>query len=441
MDASLTLSTPEAQPLTAPPGDERLPALDLLRGIAILGILPANIPFFAGSIDFFGSRTLEEQPAEYAVVALTLFVIDGKFITLLSILFGAGLAIQTDRAHAVGRPFVGYYLWRMALLLVIGLAHGLLLWYGDILSVYAMVGFVAVFASRLGQRGVAWFVTGCFTWSYGVLLVLALVAAFVMPRAPDRVKDPKLKATAPTSQEQLPLEARRAKEFGLAIEAYFTPGNQTRIYREGSFGELVLNRAIFVGFTLLVIPFVPGWYLLGCFLLGAYLLRRGLFRDAAADRPLVRRLLLLGLTVGVPVQAAAVTLYLLDPDGIVSVLVSLFGALPLALAYLGLGLLWSQSGWVEWLQRLLRAVGRMALSNYLLQSVLCTTIFYGYGLARYGELDRLECLGIVALVWLVNLTISPIWLHFFQMGPVEWLWRSLADRRVRPFLRRATVAA
>ena len=113
------------------------------------------------------------------------------------------------------------------------------------------------------------------------------------------------------------------------------------------------------------------------------------------------------------------------------------GALPLTLAYLGLVLFWSRSGYLQWLQQRLRAVGRLALSNYLLHSVLLGWIFYGYGLGLYTQVGRAAALGIVLAIWILQLGLSPVWLRYFQMGPVEWLWRSLADRRRRPFLRQA----
>src|SRR5438876_3704059 len=130
-----------AMALPVTPTEERLPSLDLLRGLAILAILPANIPWFLGPSSMGeGPRAGIDSWADRAAVAWTMFFVDGKFITMLAILFGAGLALQMNRAKAAGRPFARYYIWRQALLFFLGLAHCLLLWFGDILSSYAIVG-------------------------------------------------------------------------------------------------------------------------------------------------------------------------------------------------------------------------------------------------------------------------------------------------------------
>src|SRR5262249_26976478 len=125
-------------------------------------------------------------------------------------------------------------------------------------------------------------------------------------------------------------------------------------------------------------------------------------------------------------------------DGLSSLswLLNGWGALALALAYLGLLLRWSASGRLPLLQAIFRAVGRMALTNYLMQSVLCGLVFYGYGLGWFDRVNRTQMLLVVLAVWLLELVWSPIWLHFFTMGPVEWLWRSATDGRPRPMLRR-----
>src|SRR5262249_2523276 len=177
-----------------------------------------------------------------------------------------------------------------------------------------------------------------------------------------------------------------------------------------------------------------GWYLLGCFLLGITLLRHGLFQAPDQHLPLIRRLIVFGFGVGLPCHVAGVIALVWNPGGPFSWLFNGWGALALALGYLGLLLLWSRSGFAPWLQSRLRAVGRLALTNYLMQSVLCGFIFYGYGLGLIGRVSRVQALGIVLAVWLVQLFLSPLWLRFFRMGPVEWLCRSLAEPRPLPFL-------
>jgi uncharacterized protein len=432
----------EATRLTPPTdGDERIPSLDLVRGVAILGILLANIPSFSHPTDLLGSRDGEGTLSDRLVVGLTLFVIDNKFITLFSILFGAGLALQADRAQAAGRPFTGYYIGRLGLLFLIGLAHALLLWFGDILTSYAIVGLFALFLGRLSPRGVFRSMIVCFTWSYVFLLLLSVAIPLAgeaeMRAWIEEKRDPEVKKQAEALTQPVPFDLSDPTTGSVqSLDLYFSAKNQELIYQRGTFADMVVNRA--VSLFLFACEFWPaiGWYLLGCFLLGAQLLRRGLFQDPDRHRGFIRRLILFGLGWGIPCHVAAVLVYWRDPDGAFSWFFNLWGALAQALGYLGLLLLWSQSGRDQWLQRRLRAVGRMALTNYLMQSLLCSFVFYSYGLALYGQVSRTQALVVVAGIWLLQLALSPVWLHFFHMGPVEWMWRCLAKGKWRPLLRR-----
>src|SRR5262249_19687416 len=134
---------------------------------------------------------------------------------------------------------------------------------------------------------------------------------------------------------------------------------------------------------------IYGWYLLACFLIGVWLLRRGISHDFAAQRRFVLYGVLALSGVGLPLELLALVVYVFKPDGSLAGLVGMLGALPLALAYLGLILFWSHSGSVAWLQNCLWAVGRTALSNYILQSILCNILFYSYGFRLFGKVNEL----------------------------------------------------
>ncbi|MDW8027335.1 MAG: DUF418 domain-containing protein [Armatimonadota bacterium] len=429
--------------------DERLPSLDLIRGFAILMILPANLPFFSQP-SVLPQTTLSWS--DKLVFALTLPFVYGKFITILSILFGTGLAIQAMKAQVAGQPFESLYARRMVVLFFIGLAHALLLWFGDILTSYAIVGLLALLLSKLGQRALLWWIGSCLAWCYIWLLALTLFVALIgeeklVPSETESVgtvkmeqegKSPKMPSTK--REPKAETETERAEQFGRAIERYFSQENQTRIYRQGTFSERVLNNAIFAGFGTCCC-FLPllGWYLLACFLLGTYLFRQGVFYDVNAHRPLIYKFIVYGLAVGFVFNLMTVFVYLRNPNGVLYWLLVGFGALPTALGYMGLLLLWSQSELFKRLQARLIAVGRLALSNYLLQSVICTFIFYGHGLGLYGQLSQSAAFALVPTIWLIQLFISPIWLQYFHLGPAEWLWRSLAEGRRRKFLKRTEV--
>ncbi|OAI48014.1 hypothetical protein AYO44_08130 [Planctomycetaceae bacterium SCGC AG-212-F19] len=418
----------------APPA-QRLPALDLLRGIAILGILPANIPFFSGTISIFTMQSMPETGADRAALFLTIVLVFGKFVTLLSILFGAGLALQVWKARTEGQPFAGYYVRRMLILFIIGVAHGLFLWFGDILSSYAIVALLALLFTRFSQRLVLFTAAGCLlvvgTWlvlALGVTLTTGAGLADLMPHP----------EVPPAAKESPDPAERMWADLGHCWQDHVTPENQARIWRESSFWEMAFNRAVYL------MQYIPQfwvalvWYLLACFLIGVYLLRREVFHDLEANRSFVRKLIGVGLLIGVPLQLIAGGFYLIWPgSGFHFTLPYTLGALPLALAYLGFGVLWSASGRLAWLQAALQDVGRTALSNYILQSILCNLIYYRWGLVLYGELGHAANLGVVAGVWLVEILLSVLWLRFFAMGPVEWLWRSLAEGRRQPMFRAA----
>lgn len=436
--------------IAAPAADaERLPALDLVRGTAILGILAANIPWFSGTGPTGptgGGEPPDATVADQILKGLTLAFVDGKFISQLAILFGAGLALQADRAWAAGRRFTGHYLWRTFLLFLIGLAHATLLWYGDILVMYSFVSVAAVLFVRLRTVGLL-VVAGS-----GLTLTAALLTGGLLYQVlhdkgdADKEKDKPppgavatpasvvgavsdwLHAPPDNEEERERLGKRANREIGI----FFSRDNQNRIYREGTFGEQTFDRAVKSLILMKGLVFIGG-DLLACFLVGAVLVRAGFFSDREVFRRWRPWLLAVGLLVGVPLHVSA--LILLFAGGKLAILSTgphLFGALGIAVVYLTLVTGWAQTDRAAWLQERLKAVGRLALTNYLAQTVICTTIFYSFGYGLYGTLGRPATLLVVVGVWLLQLLVSPVYLRFFRIGPVEWAWRSLALRRVLP---------
>lgn len=435
-------------------GFERLPALDLLRGVAILAILPANIPYFSGATEWMDARWSDGSWADRLVVVGTLLVIDLKFITLLSMLFGAGMELQ--RARAAERPFrfAGYYLWRQALLFLIGLAHGILLWYGDILVPYAVLSVVALlFAMLIRGRGLFWAVVVLESIFVGLLLLWSAATLAGVGGTPPKLETPvELKQPYAVTEIFRPVDRgltpqQKGEEYQRRFLTYFSEANQVRIYREGAYSDMVVHRAIFAGCGWLAALIFIGPHLLACFLLGAWFVRIGLFQQPQAHASLLRRLVVVGLAIAVPLHLVAAALYLRRGEGstvldmVGEQVLNMAGALPQSLAYLGLLILWQQSGTLPGLQRRFRAVGRMALTCYLTETALCTTLFYSYGLALFGRLSRAQDALVVLGVWLILLLAAPLWLRVFTMGPVEWVWRCLADFRLRPLLRTRREAA
>jgi uncharacterized protein len=404
-------------PETIGAGPQRLDALDLIRGVAILGILAMNIGQFSSPGDTPHPPGLNPTPWDVAVVVGSRFFVDTKFITLLSLLFGMGLALQYSRAETSGFRFTGYYVKRMALLFVLGIAHAVLLWEGDILNWYAAIGILALLFASFSQRALLWTVAGLMSWSYLSFLGLVLVSSMASGAAP----------------QDLPPDS---PAMVVTFMNYFSAETAIRIFQEGSYGQMVTYRLVQLLVRLPTYWIILGSYTLGCFLLGLYLIRAGYLRDPAFQRKMVRRCLLLAALVGVPFSLAAARWMYLQPENQGSYGIALMGAVPMSLGYLAILTLWSESGRGEWLQSRLRAVGRLALTNYLMQTVICTTLFYSYGFGWYARVGRAPALLIVLAIWGLQLALSPVWLRYFQIGPVEWVWRSLADGRVRPLLRK-----
>jgi uncharacterized protein len=429
---------------------ERIGALDLIRGVAILGILPANIPWFSGtgSIGLASYTPPDSTFADQLVKGLTLAFVDSKFISQLAILFGAGLAVQAGRAWSSGRSFTVGYLWRTFLLFILGALHSLLLWNGDILMIYACISVAAVFFVRLRTRGMLTVAGLGLTWTAAsITTVMVLASMFGGPSDKDKEKPPPGTFATPatiskTMSELINSPPETREEGGRRVEEefkiYFSRDNQVRIYREGSYGEQVFDRIFGTIFLLVVLIFIYG-ELLACFMFGAILVRSGFFHDPEVYCRWRPWLLAVGLLIGVPMHVAVLILTFGGGNDTVTTAAQLCGGIAIALVYLTLLTGWEQSHRAEWLQRRLKAVGRLALTNYLSQTVICTTIFYSFGFGLYATLGRPETLLIVLAVWLVQLLISPVYLRFFSIGPVEWLWRSLSQLRMLPMRQRKSV--
>jgi uncharacterized protein len=448
---------PAPEPVTVaapPPADaKRIPALDLIRGVAILGILAANIPWFSGTggAGSFGGGTPDATVADQIVKGLTLAFVDAKFITQLAVLFGAGLALQADRAWAAGRRFTWGYLWRTFLLFCLGTVHAILLWFGDILMMYACISVAAVLFVRLRPVGLLAVAGACLTWTAACLttvVVLVLVSDRVSER--DKDKPPPGAFATPSSLTGAVSDALRAppeereerwKRVGREFNVFFSRDNQNRIYREGSYGEQTFDRVlktVLMQKTLVLF----GGDLLACFLFGAFLVRAGFFSNPVVYRRWRPWLLAGGLLLGVPMHAAALILMFAGGKyAFLSAAPHLCGAIGIAAVYLTLLTGWAQTERAAWLQERLKAVGRLALTNYLSQTVICTTIFYSFGFGLYATTGRPATLLVVLGAWLLQLLLSPLYLRYFRIGPVEWVWRSLSQRRMLPLRRREPAPA
>ena len=373
---------------------ERNVTLDFVRGVAILGILLLNISAFglpkAAYLNpaWSGSATLSDTWT-WALLDLLAQV---KFLTLFALLFGAGLQLLLPR----GKRWIQS---RLTLLALLGFIHGLFFWDGDILLAYALVGLVSWRMVREAQHVKSLFNTGVVLYLTGiaVLVLLGMISGTAANRswAPDAAN--------------------------LQYEQYWK--------LHGGM-EAVSNRADMLSDNLLALGAQYGWQLAGMMLMGAALMRSGWLKGQFSLRHYRRTGALLvaaGMAVNLPAIFAQWYLawdyrwcaFLLQAPRELSAPLQAIGYAALAWGY------WPQLCRFR-LVGAIACIGRMALTNYLLQTLICTTLFYHLGL--FMRFDRLQLLAFVPPIWAVNLLVSSLWLRRFRQGPVEWLWRQLTLR-------------
>ncbi|WP_318367206.1 DUF418 domain-containing protein YeiB [Enterobacter sp.] len=373
---------------------ERNVTLDFIRGVAILGILLLNINAFglpkAAYLNpaWYGDITLRDAWT-WAVLDVTAQV---KFLTLFAILFGAGLQMLLGR----GKRWIQS---RLTLLVLLGFIHGLLFWDGDILLAYGLIGLVSWRMIRDAQSLKTLFNTGVMLYLTGIAVLLLL--GFISGSEPNRAWIPDVSS--------------------LQYEAWWKT--------HGGF-EAVSNRADMLSNSLLALGAQYGWQLAGLMLLGAALMRSGWLKGQFSLRHYRKTgvlLVLVGLLINIPGVVAQWLLgweyrwcaFILQAPRELSAPLQTVGYASLIFGF------WPQLVRFR-LVNAVACVGRMALSNYLLQTLICTTLFYHLGL--FMKFDRLQLLGIVPLIWTVNILFSIFWLRYFRQGPLEWLWRQLTAR-------------
>ena len=397
---------------------DRIETIDILRGVAILGILIVNMTLRGFALpEGLPAHELWPNRVDRTVETLILFFADQQFITLFAFLFGLGLVGQMMRAEERGARFVPLYLRRLCVLWLIGMAHFLFLWDGDILHAYAQDGFyLLLFLRRSLKNLLVW--AGIFLCVPLLLFGLTTryaVTGHVNPYAMKWIQYEDLAGDEDPAEDQQEIEEAR------------------RIYSHGTYAEMIKLRAGGLGELL---PGSADSYIFVGFLLGLYAGRRGIFHDVSAHLPFIRRVQRWGLMIGL---AGSAVFVIGESNPSATSVMQNVGKMCLVVAapamsffYASTIILLTQDG--AWRRRLapLAAVGRMALSNYLLQSLICTMIFYSYGLALFCKVRPSLCLLLTITIWLIQIPLSVWWLRRFQFGPIEWLWRSLTYWRCQP---------
>ncbi len=396
---------------------ERILALDCLRGFAILGILIMNVQSFAMIRDAYMNPTAygDLTGANLWVWALGHLFADQKFMSLFAMLFGAGIVLMTERAASGGVRPVGLHYRRMAVLLLLGAAHAYLLWYGDILFWYALCGMLVFPLRRRAPK---------------TLLVVGLLA-FAIPSGLLALGGASLSALPPQDLAALSADwSPSAQEVRAELDAY--RGGWLAQMSQRVPASVEAHTTGFAAWGL--------WRVSGLMLIGMALFKLGFLSGRRSGRAYAL-LFGLGLLLGLPLIAAGMVQQFAHGWEFVqgfffTAQYNYWGSLCVALAYVGAVMALCRARSAPALKRL-AAIGRMALTNYLLQTLICTTLFYGHGLGWFGRVERWQQLLIVIAIWAIQLALSPWWLARFRFGPAEWLWRVLTYRQAQPFRRAA----
>ncbi|MBC7863480.1 MAG: DUF418 domain-containing protein [Bacteroidia bacterium] len=432
-----------SQEISNTSSNSRIIYLDVLRGIAILGILMINIPSFGMSTYFSGYNPVLDKAgsANYYTWFWSFVFFNGKMRGIFTLLFGAGILLFMDKNNSEKNslPRADAYFRRMLWLLFFGLVDSyLILWTGDILYEYALCGMLLFAFRRMKPRGLiiifsVFFVIMAYLSCQGFMGSKEKRANFLQTET-------LLKQGKKLTKEQL---EQREEWQNVVDYTYPYPkkimddvnakaNEQIKIARSG-YGSVMegvwplVTESHTIGF------YVDCWESFSAILLGMALYKMGLF-SGKLKKKVYLWLIAIGIGIGLPlaywvawsntISTNYIEFYIdnrwmsINPFEQISRIMIMLG-------YIGLVMLIGVSGWLKGFQNIMAKVGRMAFTNYLMQSLICTFIFFGYGFGMFAKLQRYELLYVVLGVWIFQIIFSVMWLKFFTMGPLEWLWRSL----------------
>ncbi|MBA3930082.1 MAG: hypothetical protein C0521_10915 [Xanthomonas sp.] len=399
---------------------ERIEAMDALRGFALLGILLMNLEGFVGPVMASGTGLDPKLVGMDRTVDLLVYVlVQGKFYTLFSLLFGMGFAVMSQRAEQAGRPFAGVYWRRGLVLLALGVVHALFIWAGDILMMYALCSFLLLAFRPLPTRWFVWLGLAAYVMPVGFMFLMGGMGSLL------NGTDGWDKAMGGIGEQmRVLIESERAA------------------YGSGSYADATWQRLKSACMALSNITMF-GFIVFGMFLLGAWFVRSGAIARPREFPRLYAGLRWVALPVGLLAMLGSVALEPTMDFATFDLRISAAFALQM-LANLLMCL-----GYVAWVLRALASplwqrplgwlvpVGRMALTNYLMQSLVCTWIFYGYGLGYFEQLPRAWHPVFALALFGLQVLVSHLWLSRFRFGPMEWLWRSATYLKPQPLRLRA----
>ncbi len=410
------------EPHLVSPNAKRVETLDVIRGFALLGILGPNILSFAWpepamfdprvittSMDLLGTGPANERVNEIGHLIVQTFFF-GKMMFLFALLFGAGTVLFSRKFDATEAPLrTGAGLWyrRMAWLALFGFIHGMFLWFGDILLYYAICGMTVLWWVRRWKPKTLFLVSVC-----GYVVGSAFMFGFTL-----------LGVWAHHNG--------KADLFGNiahSIDAH-----------RGGYADIFLGRLPTILFMYILFIFFF-WPILSIMIGGMALVRNGYLTGEKSNR-FYGTVAAVALPVGLVLTTATIWLTKQLNDQIPGFLfqgMGQFVGVGTAIGYATILILLVKNGRLRWLTLALGAVGRMALTNYFLHTLICTTLFYGYGFGLFARFEY-PGLGLILLgIWSFNIVFSLFWSRFFRFGPAEWVWRCLTYWRLFPITHQRT---
>lgn len=402
--------------------ESRIHAIDLLRGIAVLGILIMNIQSFSmPSAAYTNPLAYGDMSGinKYIWIFSHLFA-DQKFMAIFSMLFGASMLLILEKASQKNQNAKNIHFRRNFILLIIGLVHAHLFWYGDILFSYALSAFLLYFFRDLSPKNLML----CGFSFLMIPLLLNLWLAYTLPTWPKEIMM-EMKADWLPSDSSLNDEIKAMK------------GNLSE--------QITFNSAIASVMETLVFLIYFFWRSIGMMLLGMALYKWGIL---TAKRSIKYYLmsgvatLLLGCSlVIVGIQYNFSNDWALETSMFQGSLYNYIGSILISYSYVCFVMIFSLSNSFKAIKQNLIAVGRTAFTNYIAQTIICVFIFHGIGLGWFGALERVHQFLIVLMIWFLQILISRLWLSYFYQGPMEWLWRSLTYGKIQLFFRDKKLSA
>lgn len=412
------------QTLAPVQSNDRVVFMDVLRGFAILGIFIANLgtgfSWYNESVNATGPMLLPK--ADHTMSFMHHMLIEGKFYSIFSLLFGWGIALQFKRAEAKGINAEPTVRRRLLFMLLLGAIH-LLIWPGDIVFFYAMLGFILLPLRKFSNKVLL--VTG-------IILVLSPILLYW------------LKMTWPVLNYPAELLTKTGIKVDEALLNLKSEEDFMNLMKNGTwFDQLKANiTGFFFRYQyLFFVSRVPK--VLGMFLIGYVVGRSEFYKNIAQHKKLIYWIIGVGLVIGLPanyflahyMSTAMGDYFQLKPKGWYQTIVYALGVVPLAMAYVGIFMLCFQKTSCKKIMLLMAPAGKMAFSNYIMQSLVGNFVFLGAGLGYMGQVGPVYFTLFGILFFIIQIIISTFWLRYFNYGPVEWLWRSGTYGKWQPMRR------